>query len=135
MLKDYEKVFLRNQLEPPAGLYDAIMARIGFEKRRLARLKLALISCVSLLSLVALVPAGQYFISEFQQSGFYQYFSLIFSDGGTFFSYWREFTLSLTESFPILAASAVLLAVIVILGSLKLAVRQAKLAFTSIKLT
>ena len=40
-------------------------------------------------------------VQAISQSGFGQYVSLVFSDGGVVLSYWKEFLFSLVESIPV----------------------------------
>jgi len=134
--KDFEKLFKNlNRLEPPQFLMGNILAAIEIKKRRAARLRLALFGSFALASLTALIPAVQYFIAEISQSGFYQYFSLLFSDWNLVITYWNDFVLSLAEALPVLAITSVLSAVFVFLGSLRLAVNQIKFAFSPINLS
>ncbi len=122
-------------IEPPERLCGNILGQIKLEERRTARLRLFFVGSVFLASFAALIPAFQYFIREFYQSGSYQYLSLLFSDGGAVLSYWKEFTLSIAESLPVLGITAVLATIFVFLGSLRLAIRDLKTAFLLVKLT
>jgi ABC-type multidrug transport system permease subunit len=134
--KDYERLFKNiNRLEPPEFLLGNILTAIEAKKRKTARIRLALFGTFALASLAALFPAIQYFIAEFSQSGFYQYFSLLFSDWNLAITYWNDFVLSLAEALPVLATAAVLSAIFVFLGSLRLAVKQIKFISSPIKLS
>jgi hypothetical protein len=131
--KDYEKLFSRlEHQEPPQSLLPSIIAAIAAKKRQAARLRLAIFGVFTLVSLVAMVPAIQYFIAEFSRSGFYNYLSLLFSDWNLALTYWNDFILSLAEALPVLALAAILGAVFGFLGSLRLAVNQIRLAFSRI---
>lgn len=113
-------------ITPPEGLLERIMARIKKEERVLLIKKVALFSAAALGSLFALIPAFQYALQEFHQSGFYQYLSLLFSDSGVVLVYWKEFAMSLAESLPVLGILVFLSAVFVFLGSVKLAINNIK---------
>src|SRR3989344_3524522 len=76
--------------EPPERLYGNILARIEREKIRAARIRFVLLGTTALASVVALIPAYQYAASEFSQSGFSQYLSIVFSDSGIAVVYWKE---------------------------------------------
>ena len=130
--KDYEKLFAGlDRHEPPDYLLANILAAIDVKKRRAARLRLALFGSFALASLVAIFPAIQYFVAQFSQSGFYQYFSLLFSDWNLALTYWNDFVLSLAEALPVLATTTVLSVILILLGSLRFAVKQIKTAFSS----
>lgn len=125
MKDNYEKFFLNlEQIEPSEKLRGQILARIDFEKRRSARIRLAFFGTVAAASSVAIIPSFQYATGEFSQSGFYEYLSLLFSDSGAVLASWREFTLSLIESLPITEIAIFLAAVFVFLVSAKLAIRN-----------
>ena len=133
--KDYEKLFKNlYSLEPPERLYQAILARIEVEKIRAARIRVGLLGFVALISVVAVVPIFQYIVREFAQSGFYQYASLLISDSGVLIAHWKEFMLSLVESTPILGATIFLSIIFVLLSSLRLAIKNIRIAFLSSQL-
>lgn len=134
MQNDYERLFRSlNELEPSDKLYRNIFAGIEIKRCRIIRIQFAFLGSAIFTSFIALIPAFQYTIQEFYQSGFYQYFSLIFSDGGTLILYWQEFVLSLAESLPLLGITAVLGIIFVLLGLFKIAVQNARILFPSIK--
>ena len=136
MRKDYERLFTEiSQLEPPSGLMPAILARIDNGKRQAARLRVLLLSVSSLVSVFALITALIYLTGDFNQSGFNQYFSLLFTDSGAAITYWREISMSLLESLPIMSTAAVFATIFVLLISLKLLAQNAKEAFLPIHLT
>lgn len=110
---------LFSEINPPEGLTQAILWRIEIERRRIARFRFVGMGAVAGLSVVAMVPTAQYTMAEFYQSGFYQYSSLLFSDGGSILPYWKEFTITLAESAPLLGITLSLALVFVLLGSLQ----------------
>lgn len=128
MNADWEKFLKITQIEPPERLLRNILAQIELKQRQTARTKLALWGGLSLASFISIIPASLYTISEFSRSGFYQYFSLLFSDGGVALMYWKEFSLSLAESIPVLATAAILLALFVFLESTLLAIKNIRSA-------
>lgn len=108
-----------SEVNLPEGLTHTVLRRIEAERRRVARLRFIGMGAVAGLSVIAMVPTAQYTIGEFYQSGFYQYSSLFLSDGGSILSYWREFTLTLAESAPLLGITIFLTLVFVLLSSLQ----------------
>lgn len=118
------------EIEPPRRLFPAILRRIAIHRRRVARLQLAAFGTVTFVSVLMLIPAVQYAVSEFNTSGFYDYASLFFDSLSR--GYWREILLSLTDSLPSLAL--LLLAVIgtTLVWSLRHAREDARIAFAPV---
>jgi hypothetical protein len=114
---------LFKETDPPERLYGAISARIHELERRSAALRLGLFSVVALLSGIALVPAVQYALGQLYTSGFYDYFSLLFSDSSFVLAYPREFVLSLAESLPSIAVLLLIPIVFALVWSLRRAVQ------------
>ena len=94
------KLFQKAKYEPDTNLADDIWHAIVIRDKYMTRLKLWAFAFMGFVSLVGLVPALKVLSNDFTQSGFYEYFSLIFSDGGSMLSYWKEFVFSLAESLP-----------------------------------
>jgi hypothetical protein len=127
MSDPYKKIFVNlGDIKPPKSLFDAILERIHAEKKRYARIKLVLHGGLAAVSFAALIPSSLYVVSEFSQSGFNQFFSLLFSDGATVISYWKEFLLLLVESLPLFSTIALLIAIVTFLGSLKFVARDTR---------
>ncbi len=115
--------------EPPAGLLDSIILRINEESLRTARIRFVCFSILSLAALSALIPAWHELQLEVTQSGFLQFFSLLFSDAGIVATYWQDFTMTVAESLPIFGISAVLSALFAFLLSVKFMARDRKIIF------
>lgn len=135
MEKDYQKLF-DGLVSPsvPARLYDSVLLRIDVEARHASRLKFAVFAPLAFLSSVAVVVSFQYMARETAQSGLSEYLSIIFSDGGTILSYWKEFLVSLVESAPVFGATLFLGAVLALMGSLRVTFKNAQTTFTHIQL-
>lgn len=121
MRKDYKELFTHLEPpEPPAGLFNKIMARIREEKLLLSiKKRLILFSAVILASVGILIPVVGAFQAEFSQSGFSQFLSLMFSDLGAVTANWQDFGLALLESLPATSLIAFLATLLVLLWSLK----------------
>jgi hypothetical protein len=132
MTNKFEKI-LKNtyEIEPPEGLFGKILARINLAKRRSATARAVFFGAVTVASLAVIIPIFQSFIQIFSQSSFYQYFSLIFSDGQTILLYWKEFALSLVESLPITELIILSSIIFILLGSIRLASKNLKVLFLS----
>ena len=123
------------ELEPPQRLLGGIVMRIILERQRHAWVRVMVWTAGTMGALAGLVPAFHYAGQELAQSGFYQYLSLLFSDGGVLLANsWREFALSLAESLPLMGITFVLAALFVLLGSIRLIARDMKTAFLSVQL-
>ena len=96
-----------------------ILARIGEEERRRAKIFLAASMATLSLSIVGVVYSVRYMLQGLYQSSFYSYFSLLFSDPDVVLAYWREFAFSLAESLPLLGVTASLITVAVLLLSVR----------------
>src|SRR3989344_4709719 len=107
------------KVEPPQHLFEAVLAYIALARRRAARIRLAALGTVMVVSVAALVPSINYAIHEFYASGFYDYLSLFFSDSSVAFGHWQELSLSLAESLPSLAVLLLLGFSIALLWSLR----------------
>lgn len=90
-------------VEVPARLYAAVLARVALARRRAARIRLAALGTVMTMSGLALASSLSYIAHEFYTSGLYDYFSLLFSDSTLALSHWQEFSLSLLEAVPSIA--------------------------------
>jgi hypothetical protein len=115
-------------IEPPVGLYAAIMTRIDIAKRRSAQMRSGVCAAIALLSAAALVPVVEYTLNQLYTSGFYDYLSLMLSDNGSVVTYWREFGLSLLESLPSIALLLLLPIMVALIWSLVRLVKNARTA-------
>lgn len=136
MNQNYEKLFtcIKPQ-DPPAWLFSAIMARIQKEELLLSiRKRFVLFSAVVLVSIGAFIPTINAFRVEFAQSGFSQFFPLVFSDMGAVIANWQDFCLVLLESLPATSLIAFLAILLVFCWSLKHLFQAIKIIFLPIQL-
>jgi len=75
-------------------------------------------------SAVGLIPAFEMLLNNLAQSGFSEYFSLIFSDGGSMLTYWKELSFSLAESLPVMSIILTLSTLFVCFLSLRYLIKQ-----------
>ena len=85
----------------PVGLQNCIMARVKKAARRKIMEKITAGGIVSIIFAVTLVIIGRGIMAETALSGFGQYLSLIFTNGGFILSDWRNFGWTIIESAPI----------------------------------
>ncbi len=100
MEENLKNVFQSTKYEPNIELKDKIWRSIALRNKRNTYLKMGFFSFFGIGSLLGLIPMLKILFSDFTQSGFYEYLSLVFSSKGQFFSYWRELVYSLAESLP-----------------------------------
>jgi hypothetical protein len=100
MEKNLEKAFKNAKYEPENTLSNRIWHAILAKEQRVARIKIWAYSIVGAVSFVSLFPVISSLLRQFAESGFSEYLSLAFSDGGSVMLYWKEFVLSLADSLP-----------------------------------
>ena len=116
--------------EMPSGLFEKIVAKIIAEKhRRTAKQRIIIFSLTSVVSLFIFVSAFKLMQAELYRSGLLQLLSLVFSDPDQLLRAWSDALLLALESLPIFSIAGVLLAMFILLGSLKLLVRDISVAF------
>lgn len=121
MAKNNNQNFINDLPEPPKELFGRIMSRIRREQKlETVKQRIAIFSIGALASLAAVFPAFQILETELASSGFFSFFSLLFSDFSIVAAYWQNFALSLLETLPIMGLAAVLAASAFFLGSIKL---------------
>jgi hypothetical protein len=113
-------------IEPPIGLFEKILKRIHREERLLVLRRVFIFSATLICSVFGFMPAGKMLLSDFNQSGFLRFFSLIFSDFSTVATYWQSFMLALLETLPVISILALLAIVLVFLQSIRLLSKDVK---------
>lgn len=109
MNKSLEDVFIQATYKPKEALSGSIWQVVcKKQRRRESRLLWSYLS-LGIISLTTFVFIIKDISAQFTQSGFYEYASLLSSDSNILTSYWKEFTLSLTESLPLTSITLSLL--------------------------
>ncbi len=124
MEKELHKILSECTECPEVDLPDHIWHAVVAENKRQTRIKLWIFSFICLGSLAAAIPAFNTLIARFSESGFYEYFSLIFSDIGSVVTSWKEFGLLLTESLPVMSIAITLALVLVFFLSIRYTFKQ-----------
>ena len=102
MDQNLKKAFKNAKYEPQNGLAFNVLNSINNKLSFQNKVKLWVYASISIVSFAGLFPMFKYLAGEFASSGSYEYFSLLYSDGGSVLtSYWKDFTLSLVESLPL----------------------------------
>ena len=68
---------------------------------------------------IAFVPVLEHAISRASASGFFEYVSLAFSDGGSIVSYWKDFVFTVVESIPAIETAVVVAVLLLFVYSFK----------------
>ena len=84
------KILAKAKLEPEEDLAEKIWHDLVARERYITKIKLWAFGFIGFSSLAGLVPAFKILFDNLTQSGFYEYFSLIFSDSGSVVAYWKE---------------------------------------------
>ncbi len=132
MIQDnYNKLlFNLKQKDVPAGLYDLVFKQI-YQRQRFMILRRKIIYGLGLIfSALAFIPTVLSLKTGLVESGFTQYFSLLFSDFNVVSAYWQSFLLTLLESLPIISLAVFLAVLLIFLELLKLSVRKSKVIFS-----
>ena len=125
MDRNWKKIFKNLEfLEPPEGFSERVFNLILKQSRRASEIRFRVYTAIAAVSLISFIFAIKYILQEFSRTGFYEYLSLAFSDGGTVLIYWKEFTLTLAESLPAVEITLVLTILLAFLGSVSLAIKN-----------
>jgi len=124
MEKNLVEIFKKAKYKPEPKLALAIFSTIEKQSERMAQIKLWSLAFIGFFSLTGLIPAFQMLLSDLSHSGLYEYFSLIFSDGGSMVSYWKELSFSVAESIPTMSIIFTLSLLFVCFLSIKYFMKQ-----------
>ena len=114
-------------IEPPKGLFDKIIQRIRREERLLVLKRVILFSFLLVGSVIGFFPSINLLVSDFNQSGFLKFFSLIFSDSSIVAIYWKSFIMTLLETIPTVSIALFLAILLTFLQSIKSLTKNIKI--------
>lgn len=103
MEQNLQKLFKGAIYQPERRLSGDIWHSIQTKSNRISHLKTFGYFVAGILSLSGSIFSIKNLIVEFNQLGFFNYLSLMFSDGGVIAIYWKEYTLTLLDSLPMLS--------------------------------
>ena len=115
-----------DKLKPSKELRQKILFSINKEEIQRAKTYFLVSMTTALVSIFGLIFSVRFMVQEFYQSSFYSYLSLIFSDPNTLVSYWKELSMSLLETLPILGITISLIAVYSLLVSIRTLVKNSR---------
>ncbi len=119
----------RFSINPPQGLLEKIIKRIRRKERVLVLRKTVIFSATLVLSVVCFVPAFKILLSNASQSGFINFFSLIFSDFSSVATYWKSFAMTLLETLPAVSLAFFMAVLLTFLQSIKSLTKNIKLIY------
>ena len=119
-----KKAFANVKIKPDFDLKDKIWNHLLLRNKRIAYFKLISFSSISIASILGFIPMFKILASDFAQSGFYEYLSLTFSNGGLFSKYSQDFIYSLAESLPTMSIIFSLTIIFVFFLSLRYVMKQ-----------
>jgi len=128
MNSNYEKLFATlTTPEPPAGLTEKILLRISRRERNVLGAKIAVSACMFGISVGMAVAGYINLVASLSQSGFFQIFSLAFSDFSSMAANFPDFAFSVMESFPIFTTALLLAGVMFSIWSMAALIDEASL--------
>lgn len=117
-------------LKPPATLREAILLSIRRVEQRQARIYFVIAAITLFGSIIGLIFSLQYLLEAFYSSEFYSYATLFFSDPDVVSRLWQDVAISLAESLPVLSIIVCLIAVGILLASMRVMAITIRAAFT-----
>jgi hypothetical protein len=118
------KIFQKAKLEPNLDLAENVWRVIILRDKRIVQFKLWVFACIGFASFAGLFPALNILLSDLSRSGLYEYLSLIFEEGSSVLSYWKELAFSLAQSLPMTSIVLTLSLIFVFFLSLRYLMRQ-----------
>ncbi len=103
MEQNLQKLFKQSSYTPESRLSGDIWSVIEYKSNRIAKFKKYSYMFLSVLSLSGSVFSIKSLIEQFTKLGFFDYLSLVFSDSGVIATYWKEYTLTLVNSLPVIS--------------------------------
>lgn len=126
MEQDLHKLFKQAKYHPEGRLSGDIWAVIELKRTQIIKWKKFSYLSLSILSLFGSVLSVKSLIIQSTQLGFFEYLSLAFSDSGIIAKYWKEYTLSLVDSLPIVSLAISLFLLFILFISIKNVFYQTK---------
>ncbi len=127
MDKSYEKLFDKlDAIKPADDLLGKIMLRVRKEEKKKIMLQLIIFSLSSLGSLISIIATFFLVKVKIIESGFDQFFSLIFSDLHIVLMYWQNYAFTLLETLPINSLLLFLASLLIFVVSARIIIKDFK---------
>lgn len=126
MKDDLSKLMKQVYNQPETGLSADIWRAIEVKQTKSLKIKSLSYGILGILSLGGFVLMTFSVVKQFASSGFFEYASLVFSDGSLLATYWREYLLSLADSLPVASLGAAFFLLFSMLISIKKGIKQYK---------
>ncbi len=101
--KNLQKLFKESTSTPESRLSGDIWNTIHYKNNRMIKIKTFSYTGLSILSLFGSIFSIRSLVEQFIQLGFFDYLSLLFSDSGVIATYWKDYTLTLIDSLPVMS--------------------------------
>jgi len=125
---NYEKLFsVLSAPEPPVGLTERILRRIGRRERRIVGMKIAASACAFGVSVGIAVAGYINLVSSLTHSGFFAISSLMLSDFSAMAANFPDFAFSIMETFPVFTVALLLSGVLFAIWSMAALIDEASL--------
>jgi len=124
--KRLKDLFKQTKYNPDSRLSGDILATINAKERTSFILNLWIYGSLVIISFSGVVFVIENLIYQLSQSGFYEYSALIFSDMNSVAVYWRELSMSLIGSIPVVNIIISLVLIFIILISIRSILNQFK---------
>jgi hypothetical protein len=115
MEQELRKTLKEGSYHPELHLSDDIWHSIVVRRKRKNTVNTTSNILATSFFVALFIPIVADLVSEFKQSGFYEYTSLLFSDTGLVARYWKEYIMSVVDSLPTTSLILTSLLVLVIL--------------------
>jgi hypothetical protein len=122
--QELSKVFQKASFQAEANLSENIWHSIVIREKRIAKFKLTIFSTLGALSFAGAFPIFKSLLTDFSQSGFSGYLSLIFSNFAALASSWKELAYSLAETLPVVSILLSVSVVFVFFLSIRYVLKQ-----------
>lgn len=119
MKPSLSEAFRKAKFEANPELEQSIWLKISTLEARSIKIKFWSYTTSLVLSVVGFIPVLGILLRDLKSSGFYNYFSLLFTDTSALSLYWKELSLVIVESLPALSIMMSLALLFVFFLSLK----------------
>ena len=113
MSNNLEKAFKGlGDLKSPDLLGSKILLKIDRERVKRLNRQVLITRIVGGISFVSFFPIFINLVSQMQNSGFWNYLSLLFTDTSIVMTYWKSFSMSLVEATPVFPLTLILISLL-----------------------